>query len=127
MIKGQFPALFAKRLSVSLVVALTALSFLAGTSEAMFVPAAPQPQATPLVDRATDLAKIQKTLESKSLQQRLMDYGLSPASALAKINGLSDEQVHQLAVNIDALQAGGSCAGKLVVILLLIILIIVII
>ncbi len=112
--KGILPAFFSKRLSISLVVALTALSFIAGTSEAMFVPAAPQPQAIPLADRATDLAKIQKTLESKALQQRLMDYGLSPASALAKINGLSDERVHQLAVNIDALQAGGSCAGKLV-------------
>ncbi len=89
-------AFYAKRLPVYLVVALIAISFIVGTAEAMFVPAAPQTQSSPLVDRAADLAKIQKMLESKALQQRLMDYGLSPANALAKINGLSDEQVHQL-------------------------------
>jgi len=124
--KGMLPAFYAKRLPVYLVVALIAISFIAGRSEAMFVPAAPQTQSAPLFDRAADLAKIQKVLESKVLQQRLVDYGLSPANALAKINGLSDVQVHQLAANIDALQAGGR-GGHLIIILLLIILIIILI
>ncbi len=124
--KGRLPAFYTKRLPVYLVVALIAVSFIAGTSEAMFVPATPQAQSTPLFDRAADLAKIQKALESKALQQRLMDYGLSPANALAKINGLSDEQIHQLAANIDALQAGGA-GGHLIIILLLIILILILI
>jgi hypothetical protein len=124
--KGMLPAFYAKRLPVYLVVALIAISFIAGTSEAMFMPAAPQTQSAPLFDRAADLAKIQKVLESKVLQQRLVDYGLSPANALAKINGLSDVQVHQLAANIDALQAGGR-GGHLIIILLLIILIIILI
>ncbi len=120
-------AFYAKRLPVYLVVALIAVSFIAGTSEAMFVPAAPQAQSTPLFDRAADLAKIQKALESKALQQRLMDYGLSPANALAKINGLSDEQIHQLAANIDAFQAGGMSDSNFIIILLLIILIVILI
>ncbi len=121
------PACYAKQLTVHLVVALIAVSFIAGPSEAMFVPAGAQTQPTPLFDRAADLAKIQKTLESKVLQQRLRDYGLSPEKALEKINGLSDEKVHQLAANIDALQAGGSCITDLVIIVLLVILIILII
>ncbi len=124
--KGILPAFYAKRIPVYLVVALIAVSFIAGNSEAMFMPAAPQTQSAPLFDRAADLAKVQHALESKALQQRLMDYGLSPANALAKINGLSDEQIHQLAANIDALQAGGA-GGHLILILLLIILIIVLI
>jgi hypothetical protein len=124
--KGILAAFYAKRLPVYFVVALIAVSFIAGTSMAMFVPAAPQAQSTPLFDRAADLAKIQKTLESKALQQRLRDYGLSPENALAKINGLSDEQIHQLAAKIDALQAGGA-GGHLIIILLLIILIIILI
>lgn len=125
--KGILPAFYAKRLPVYLVVALIAVSLIAGTSEAMFVPAAPQTQSTPFFDRAADLAKIQKTLESKALQQSLINYGLSPANALAKINGLSDEQIHQFAANIDALQAGGMRDGNLIIILLLIILILVLI
>ena len=125
--KSILPAFYAKRLPVYLVVALIAISFIAGTTEAMFVPAAPQTQSTPFVDRAADLAKIQKALESKALQQRLMDYGLSPANALAKINGLSDEQIHKLAAKIDALQAGGMSDSNFIIILLLIILIIILI
>ncbi len=110
-----------------LVVALIAVSFIAGTSEAMFVPAAPQTQSTPVFDRDADLAKIQKTLESKTLQQRLMNYGLSTANALAKINGLSNEEIHRYAANIDAIQAGGMRDTELVIVLLLIVLIIVLI
>jgi len=126
LMKGILPAFYAKRLPVYVIVALIAVSFIAGTSMAVFVPAAPQSRSTPLFDRAANLAKIQKTLESKALQQRLRDYGLSPESALAKINGLSDEQIHQLAAKIDALQAGGA-GGHLIIILLLIILIIILI
>lgn len=125
--KDILPAVYAKRLSVYLVAALLALSFASGTSEAMFVAAAPKAQATPLFDRADDLAKIQKALESKVLQQRLMDYGLSPAKVREKMNGLSDEQVHRFAANVDALQAGGISDNNLIVILLLLILIIIII
>lgn len=125
--KGPFPALYAKQLSVALVVAAIAISFVAGRAEAMFVPAASQAQPAQHVDRAAELAKIQKVLESKALQQRLMDFGLSPANALAKINGLSDGQVHQLAANIDALQAGGMRESSLIIILLLIVLIIILI
>ena len=127
--KGILHAFYAKQLPVYLVVALIAVSFIAGTSMAMFVPAAPQTQSTstPLFDRAADLAKIQKTLESKALQQRLRDYGLSPENALAKINGLSDLQIHQLAAKIDALQAGGMSDSNFIIILLLIILIVILI
>jgi hypothetical protein len=56
---------------------------------------------------------VQKTLESKVLQQRLLDYGLTPEETAARINALSDEQLHQLAANIDALQPGGDVIGTL--------------
>ena len=111
---------------ISLITALIAISIIAGPAEAMFVPSAPDSQTAPS-DRAADMAKIQKTLESKTLQQRLVDYGLSPEGALAKINGLSDEQVHMLATHIDALQAGGMRSSDVIIILLLIVLLIVLI
>jgi hypothetical protein len=53
------------------------------------------------------MTRIQNALESRTIQQRLLDYGLSPEKTMTKLNSLSDEQVHQLAVNIDAVQAGG--------------------
>ncbi len=125
--KRILTAFHAKRLPIYLVAAMIAISTIAGPAEAMFVPAAPQTQATPLYDRTADLAKIQRALESKTLQQRLMDYGLSPENALAKINGLSDERVHQFAAKIDALQAGGMRDSDFIIILLLILLIVILI
>ncbi len=125
--KRILTALHAKQLPIYLIVAVMASFTMAGSADAMFVPAAPQTQSAPLYDRMDDLAKIQRALESSTLQQRLTDYGLSPGIAFAKINGLSDEQVHQLAAHIDALQAGGMSDSNLIIILLLIILIIIII
>ena len=120
--KGALPFLYAKRHLVFFSVVLIAISFISGPAEAMFVPAAPQAQPTPLTDRATDLAKIQKALESKALQQRLVDYGLYPENALAKIDGLSDKQVHLFASHIDALQAGGMSDRTIIIILSVIVL-----
>jgi hypothetical protein len=117
---------YAKQLSIYLVVALIAVSTIAGPAEAMFLPSAPQVPATPIFDRAADLARIQNALESKTIQQRLMDYGLSPEKTSTKLNSLSDEQIHQLAVHIDAVQAGGHRGiglEEILIILLLVLLI----
>ncbi len=119
---AKFPKI---RILISLIVVVLSISMV-GPAEAMFVPSIPHSQTGPGFDRAADMAKIQKVLESKALQQRLVDYGLTPEAALAKINGLSDEQVHRLATNIDALQAGGSI-GHVIIIMLLIILIIILV
>ncbi len=119
---------YAKQLSMYLVAVLIAVSALAGTSEAMFLPTAPENQAAPLFDRAADLARIQKTLESKTIQQRLTDLGLSPEAAQAKVNSLSDGQLHQLAASIESLQAGGRLGtNELILILLLVLLIVILI
>jgi len=120
---------YARPLSIYLIVALIAVSTFAAPAEAMFLPA-PQTQAAPLVDRSSDMAMIQKTLESGIIQQRLMDYGLTWEEALEKMNGLTDEQLHGLAANINALQAGGRHGHvhtETVLIILLIVLLIVII
>ena len=78
-------------------------------------------------ERAADIAKIQKTLETKELRQRLLDYGLTPEETAARIDKLSDEQLHQLASNLDSVQAGGDTLGFLLglaIIALLVVLII---
>ncbi len=124
--KRKFPAVMKIR-RIILTAALLAFSLVAGEAAAMFVPSSPDSKTTQRFDRAADMARIQRVLESKTLQQRLVDYGLSPEGALAKINGLSDEQVHQLATRIEALQAGGMSSSNLIIILLLILIILLII
>ena len=112
---------------IHLVALIIAVSIIAGPAEAMFVPAAPQNPATPASERAADLAKIQRALESKTIEQRLMDYGLSPEEALMKVNSLSDDQIHLFAAKIDALQAGGMSSDKIIIILLIVVIIVILI
>jgi len=120
-----------KSLLIYVTVALLALSIFTIPAEAMFVPAAPQQDATNAAagpaDRTADLAKIQKVLESKIIQQKLMDYGLSPQEAMARVSRLSDSQISMLASHADAVQAGGMRDSTIVIILLLVLLLILLI
>lgn len=110
--KNILTSFYAKPLALYLAFALFALAAIAGPAEAMLLPATPE-AGQPASERAADLAKVRSALESRVLQQRLLDYGLTPEEAAARINGLSDDQLHQLAANIDALQPGGDAVGTL--------------
>ena len=127
---GIRKAFFAKPLSIYLAVALIAASAAAGPAEAMYLPLGPQPaQDARIADRTADMVSIQKTLETEMIRQRLADYGLSSEEALTKLSTLTDDQVHQLASRIDAVQAGGRGidATTLIIILLLVVLILILV
>jgi hypothetical protein len=128
--KTMFKKFYAKPLAVYLATALLAISTFAGPAEAMFVTSAPhQDAAVPTsasTDREAGLAKIQAALESKLVQQKLMDYGLNHEETMARVNKLSDEQLNQLTSHTDSLQAGGAQGISLVALLLIIILVILI-
>jgi len=110
---------FFKLLSLYLAVAVLALSFPA-QGWAMIVP------ADRAAVRADDMARVQTTLESTMVRQRLMDYGLTTEEAVARISTLSDDELHQFAANMDAVQAGGSILGDVLVIVLIVLLVILI-
>ncbi len=130
--KGVLKSFYAKPLVIYLAIALLAISTAAGPAEAMFISAAPHqgPAAASRAasaGRTADLVKVQTALESKIIRQKLMDYGLSPDETMARLNGLSDEQIHQLAAHADSLQAGGDAVGllfALMVVALLVVLLI---
>jgi hypothetical protein len=126
--KHMLRAFYTRPLVIYLVLALVAISTAAGPAEAMLLPVSPDAASgAPAYDRAADLATVQKTLESKELRQKLLDYGLMPEETEARIAALSDEQLHQLSANMDSVQAGGdglSFLLGLVIIALLVVLII---
>lgn len=129
--KDMLKAFYTKPLAIYLAAALLALSTFAGPAEAMFVPAAPHQASAGAAtaaagspSRARDLAKIQAALESKIVQQRLLDYGLSPEEAMARVSKLSDEQINQLATHTDSLQAGGDVGGLIVTLLVIALLVV---
>jgi len=74
-----------------------------------------------------DMAKVQSFLENKVVVQKLVDYGVSPAEAMAKVKAMSAQDLHRLASLTDRAAAGtDSAIGFLIALAILIILIIVI-
>ncbi len=72
------------------------------------------------LNRAADLQRIQNVLEAKVVRQRLEDYGLTAEEINARLSQLSDAQVHQLAMQIDALIPAGNGGFGIVIALLVI-------
>ena len=77
--------------------------------------------------RVEDMAKVQSFLENKVVVQKLVDYGVSPAEAMAKVKAMSAQDLHRLASLTDRAAAGtDSALGFLIALAILIILVIVI-
>jgi hypothetical protein len=77
--------------------------------------------------RVEDMAKVQSFLENKVVVQKLVDYGVSPAEAMAKVKAMSAQDLHRLASLTDRAAAGtDSAIGFLIALAILVILIIVI-
>lgn len=78
--------------------------------------------------RAEDMAKVQSFLENKVVVQKLIDYGVSPAEAMAKVKAMSAQDLHRLASLTDRAAAGADDGlGLLIGLAILVILIIVIV
>jgi hypothetical protein len=77
--------------------------------------------------RAAEIAKVQTFLEQKVVMQKLVDYGVSPEEAMAKIRAMSDSEMHRLASLTDRVAAGtDSGVGLLIGLAVLVILVLVI-
>jgi hypothetical protein len=79
--------------------------------------AAPASGAT----RAADLKTITTALESKALRGRLKSMGLDDKEADARLSRLSDQDVHQLAVQLEAVRPGGFVVEVLVIVALVLV------
>jgi len=73
------------------------------------------------IDRSADLDKIQKILEMKLVKERLNNLGLSNDEIQSRLGQLSDQQIHQLALQLDGLEVGGDSTVAIVIIVLLVI------
>lgn len=77
------------------------------------------------IKREEDIAKIQRALESKQLQEKLKAYGLTKEEIESKLSKLSDEQIHILAKASDRVLAGGDAVGTAIGILIIAILLVI--
>ncbi len=78
-------------------------------------------------DRAADLEKVRKVLEMKVVSERLGKFGFTQDEIQSKINNLSDQQIHKLALQIDDLKVGRDDALGIIIVLLVIAVLVVVI
>ncbi|MBI4653592.1 MAG: PA2779 family protein [Nitrospirae bacterium] len=76
------------------------------------------------VDRAADIDKIQKVLETKMVRERLEKLGYAQEEINSRLTQFSDQQIHNLALQIDDIKVGGD--GLEIVIALLVIAILIV-
>ncbi len=77
------------------------------------------------VDRTADIEKIQKFLEMKAVGERLAQLGLTQDEVQKRLSQLSDQQIHQIALQLDDLKIGKDDAlGVLIALLIIAILVV---
>ena len=107
-----------KAIAVYLTIALFTIGMVPRV-EAGFAPSQP-------TGRAEDVAKIQKVLEMKVITENLEKMGYSKAEVEVRLAGMTDQQIHKMASQIDEVRAGGDGLGVVIGILVIIILVLVI-
>ena len=78
-------------------------------------------------DRSEDLANVQSFLENRIVVQKLIDYGVSPEEAMAKVRAMSAQDLHRLASLTDRAAAGADGGIGLVIGLAVLIILILVI
>ena len=77
--------------------------------------------------RVEDMAKVQAFLENKVVVQKLVDYGVSPAEAMAKVKAMSAQDLHRLASLTDRAAAGADSGLEILIVLAILIILIIVI
>jgi hypothetical protein len=114
---------FMKQISWYLVVAM----FIIGIAPRVDAGLAPSEIiALSQTDRAADITKIQKVLELKAVSERLTQLGLAQEEIKNRLDQLSDQQIHQAALQLDDLKVGQGDVFGIVIALLVIAILIVI-
>ncbi len=72
------------------------------------------------MDRSMDVEKVRKFLETKMIRERLHAFGFSQEEIQTRLNLLTDDQIHQVALKLDELKVAGD-GGEAVIIALLIV------
>ena len=70
------------------------------------------------IDRGSDLGRIQNAIETKMIGERLKQIGLTSDEIQKKLSQLSDQQIHQLALQLDELKVGGDAGWTVLAIII---------
>jgi hypothetical protein len=71
------------------------------------------------ISRDLDIERIQNVIETKMVRDRLEKLGFTPEEIRSRLDRLDDQQVHQLALQIDEVKAGGDVLGVIIALLVI--------
>ena len=108
--------LLLRRIAIMLVVSMALISIVPQV-EAAFISS---DESFSYNMRQQDTTTIKKVLEQKLVKQRLKVLGYSEDEVKARLDKLSDNELHRFATQLDALTAGGDVLGVLVAILVIV-------
>jgi hypothetical protein len=77
--------------------------------------------------RIEDMAKVQAFLEHKIVVQKLVDYGVTPAEAMAKVGEMGAQDLHRLASLTDRAAAGTDGGFEILIMLAILVILIIVI
>lgn len=106
-----------KYVSWYLVVAM----FVIGITPRVYAGFSPSEVISPLLDRGSDLRKIQNAIQMKMVREKLKGLGFTQDEIDKRLNQLNDSQIHQLALHLDELKVGGDGAAAVIIIILLLV------
>ena len=78
------------------------------------------------LERGADIEKIQKVIEVKAISERLKQFGLTQNEVQARFAQMSDQQIHQVALQLDSLKVGQSDALFVIIAILVIAILVVV-
>ncbi len=108
--------LLLRRIAIMLVVSIALISIVPQV-EASFISS---DESFSYNMRQQDTATIKKVLEQKLVKQRLKTLGYSEDEVKARLDKLSDNELHRFATQLDTLTVGGDALGVLVAILVIV-------
>lgn len=112
--------------ALAISVAFYIVLFMSFPAAAGLIPSVPSSAETADKTRGAEIDKVQKVLEMQIVIDKLEAYGLSADEVKAKLQGMSDDQLHMMAQASDRVLAGGDGLGLVIGILIVVLLIIVI-
>ncbi|MGZ6249946.1 MAG: PA2779 family protein, partial [Syntrophales bacterium] len=91
---------------LALVIAMYLTLFFTSPAIAGMIGSLGSSQKTDAQIRSEEINKIQRALETRVVNEKMQAYGLQPEEIKAKLQGMSDEQIHMLSQASDRLLAG---------------------
>lgn len=110
-----------KRTTILLIVLMSLISMVPHV-EATFIPSAESQSG---LMRDQDIQIIKKALENKRVKQRFQDLGFSEQEIQERMDQLSDQEVHSLAMEIDSLTQGGIFEVAIAVLLIVLLVVVI--